>query len=423
MANKRLPELSTLTTPASGDLLYGVDISDTTDHSSGSSYEIPISYFKGIDVTTYGADKTGVADSTAAIQAAIDAASVDNAAGQAGQAVYLPFGLYLISSTLDVPNRVRIVGSAARGAVIKADAAFVGTHMIEFANGVIAMFSTGLEYLSLDCNAVVGLSGVLHNAPHENTDFKNITIGNFDTYGIEIQNAYQGASHWLVTNSELFPNVGATGIYIDATDNFATTLIVSGLTINSNPDQSDIGIHLFSKYAMLHAVGYHAEFVTDMVYVEGTNCRTTMINCRGQDTVTTMLRHLDGGNNRWSNMIGCSKWTGTNFFSDGSYTETRDIDVFRTPHYQAFSGDATPSVGNQQSTIQIGASATPVTNFDDAVNGQEWLVIFPGISTIDFSANANLVGNGGSDFVSAAGDGMWCRHHNGVTYCFIADKA
>jgi len=56
------------------------------------------------NVLDYGADPTGVSNSTTAIQAAITAAAV------AGGAVYLPSGIYLMSTGVTVPSSVSIYG-------------------------------------------------------------------------------------------------------------------------------------------------------------------------------------------------------------------------------------------------------------------------------------------------------------------------
>lgn len=374
-----------------------------------------------INAVTYGADPTGATDSTAAIEAAVTAAAVANAEGEGGQVVFLPYGLYEISSTLTIPNKVRLAGVSARGSILKAAAAFTGTHMIEFVNGTSAMFDTGVSRMTVNCNSVSSLSGIKHNAPHENTEFDNILVSNFDTYGLEIANAYEGASHFLMTNTEFAPDTGATSIYHYPGDSFATEIVISGMTLHGDATASK-GIHVKGQYARVIATGLHIEKCTDGVYIEGANAGVVLIGTRGQSTVVSLVKNADGGNNRRLRMIHCDKLSGTNFFTDGTYTETANIADFRQPWYQSFSDDATPSVGNRATTIRLSGTTT-ITAFDDAVEGQEWFVRFNGIMSIDLSANASLVGNGGSDFTTAVGDGMLCRHDNGVTYCFIANKA
>lgn len=66
------------------------------------------------NVLDYGADPTGVADSTAAIQAAIDAAAT----------VYIPVGTYLISSSLKLHSNITIQGESKNATIIKASPSF-----------------------------------------------------------------------------------------------------------------------------------------------------------------------------------------------------------------------------------------------------------------------------------------------------------
>jgi len=57
-----------------------------------------------ISVIDFGADPTGVADSTAEIQAAIDAAATVGASANYGATVFFPSGKYVISSTINLPG-------------------------------------------------------------------------------------------------------------------------------------------------------------------------------------------------------------------------------------------------------------------------------------------------------------------------------
>jgi len=58
-----------------------------------------------VNVLDYGADRTGVVDSAAAIQAAIDACD-----GQQQRTVYMPGGVYLIASNINVKEGVALIG-------------------------------------------------------------------------------------------------------------------------------------------------------------------------------------------------------------------------------------------------------------------------------------------------------------------------
>jgi hypothetical protein len=86
-------------------------------------------------------------------------------------------------------------------------------------------------------------------------------------------------------------------------------------------------------------------------------------------------------------------------------------------------GDTTPSVkgfSKLYKTANVGA--TTITNFDDGVNGQEITVLVSdAATTVDFSANANLKGNGGSDWSPASGDMLRGIYYNGTWYCSVHD--
>lgn len=73
---------------------YGKELALTYDPSTGKTKATKM-FARVFDVTVYGADSTGVADSTTAIQAAITAMET---AG--GGTVYFPAGTYLVSDTL-----------------------------------------------------------------------------------------------------------------------------------------------------------------------------------------------------------------------------------------------------------------------------------------------------------------------------------
>jgi hypothetical protein len=74
----------------------------------------------------YGAAGDGTADDTAEIQAAID--DLANGYGPAntiGGTVYLPNGVYKVSSALLLKNKVQLVGTGARASIIQAAAGFL----------------------------------------------------------------------------------------------------------------------------------------------------------------------------------------------------------------------------------------------------------------------------------------------------------
>ncbi len=61
--------------------------------------------------TTYGADNTGATDATAAIQAALNAAT-------SGSVVYIPTGTYLVSHLLNLKSNVSLRGDGPDATII-----------------------------------------------------------------------------------------------------------------------------------------------------------------------------------------------------------------------------------------------------------------------------------------------------------------
>ncbi len=92
------------------------------------------------DVTSYGADKTGKSDSTAAIQKALDAAR-----NNGGGIVYLPNGTYEVDGTLEVFAKTRLMGESKTGVILK-DSLAAGYRNV-LINGDTAF---GIENLSID---------------------------------------------------------------------------------------------------------------------------------------------------------------------------------------------------------------------------------------------------------------------------------
>jgi len=74
-----------------------------------------------VNILDYGADPSGLTDSTAAIQAAMNAAkAIAQATVAFGITVYIPVGTYVTSSTLTIPFYVNLLGETTEGSLIVA---------------------------------------------------------------------------------------------------------------------------------------------------------------------------------------------------------------------------------------------------------------------------------------------------------------
>ncbi|KKR35545.1 MAG: hypothetical protein UT67_C0001G0050, partial [Candidatus Magasanikbacteria bacterium GW2011_GWA2_40_10] len=128
----------------SGTGLFGtkVGINTTTPAYaltvSGTTYTADLIAKGGgfVDVRAYGATNDGTGDSTAAFQAAINAAYLDPVSSLGG-AVYIPAGTYIITSTLTISNpRIHIYGAGINASVISFRPASAGLSLFKFSTGV-----------------------------------------------------------------------------------------------------------------------------------------------------------------------------------------------------------------------------------------------------------------------------------------------
>jgi Pectate lyase superfamily protein len=106
-----------------------------------------------VNVLDYGADASGVTDSTSAIQAAFNAAkAIALATVTYGVTVYFPRGSYKTTSTLTIPYYVNLLGETTEGSIIVSQFNS-DTFTEELASGVSVLYFTRIEELSvLKCN-------------------------------------------------------------------------------------------------------------------------------------------------------------------------------------------------------------------------------------------------------------------------------
>jgi hypothetical protein len=99
-----------------------------------------------INVYDYGAVGDGVANDTAALQAAVTAAS--------GKQLWLGSGNFKITATINLPQRIRITGATNRGTNTLISAAFAGP-ALKYTAGSITPLEVYLEHLQVQGNASV----------------------------------------------------------------------------------------------------------------------------------------------------------------------------------------------------------------------------------------------------------------------------
>jgi hypothetical protein len=99
-----------------------------------------------VNVYDYGAVGDGVADDTAALQAAVTAAS--------GKQLWLGTGNFKITATINLPNRIRMTGSTFRANDTTITAAFAGP-ALKFTNATPTFLEMFLEHFHVIGNGPV----------------------------------------------------------------------------------------------------------------------------------------------------------------------------------------------------------------------------------------------------------------------------
>jgi hypothetical protein len=108
--------LANTTDPALGDALVGFRQSNASGNLNGAvGRTVHQKFQESVSVKDFGAVGDGVTDDTTAIQNAVNALSIDSS-------LYFPKGIYLISSTIILPQRITLYGDGMIATQIKTTA-------------------------------------------------------------------------------------------------------------------------------------------------------------------------------------------------------------------------------------------------------------------------------------------------------------
>jgi len=272
MSDKKITDCTELTTPASGDYIPIVDVSDTTDDAAGTSKKILTSAIDNvINVKRYGATGDGSSDDTVAINAAITAATTN------GNTVYFPAGTYRFTSTLALSARISLLGENRYNT--KLDKDFNGTGI------EITISHTKISSITLDnTNKAVngdtsygiyyhtnGSRGILENIRVINQGSHGIyhTYGNLNTFRDIISASNDGTGIYVSgadTNACVFENIdvnlnGGDGMYVDN-----ISIYVLGLTAQNN---TGYGLSIAGNYGNYSGV-YTETNTAGSVHLEAT---------------------------------------------------------------------------------------------------------------------------------------------------------
>lgn len=145
-----------------------------------------------VSVKDFGAVGNGIADDTAAIQAAINYAQ-DN-----GKSLYLPANTYKTSSTLNITKRIHIFGDGMWQSQIIYTGASSAIQVSPPTNGIS---NTGYYFNDFGLSPAVAGNGIYGinfylatNAYLSNWEISRIYIGDFGNYGIRLDNDVANAN-------------------------------------------------------------------------------------------------------------------------------------------------------------------------------------------------------------------------------------
>lgn len=128
----------------------------------------------------------GVTDDTAAILAAIAAATVSVSQDGVNRTVKLSSGTFQISGQLLIPTGVRLIGEGSRNTRIRVASSFTGlttTGAIRLGD-VDYIFSSSVEDIMLECSGIADSVGIYSAVVQGASGVRNVLVNNFRGYGI-----------------------------------------------------------------------------------------------------------------------------------------------------------------------------------------------------------------------------------------------
>lgn len=237
--------------------------------------------------------------------------------GAQGATVHLPRGTAILSAKQNISNRVHIKGENKRGSVLKAATGHAGPYMFTAVNGTSSMFDNALEDLTVNCNNVAGLGGILSDAWQEGGGMKGVLVQNFRTYGVRFQNGYGGASLCKLSDCEIFASSTAAataGIRVDQISlegNFMLMVEHSTIAGDSSFPMAK-GIDIVND--SLHCNNVHFEYTTTGIYLDGVGDHV-LIGVTGGPGVTNVVEIASTFTGTLT-MLGCFRAGATNLVLD-----------------------------------------------------------------------------------------------------------
>lgn len=237
----------------------------------------------------FGAKGDGVADDTAAIQAAIDAvAPIVN--GVIGGTVALGKGTFLVSQTIRLPNYVRLVGAGENATRIKAAPGFPAASSVvklgPSGSGNGDVYGVTLENLRVDCSQIPGSVGVEMNDCNEHCALVNVEVRNFDGKAVYITASAHCTLDRVAANG--FPTSGALHvIHLSSCVGPIWMRSIGNVSTGRTPPLAgSAGVRV--ENAQAHIFGLHAERVEHGVHFAA-GWGGSVVGAAGHSSVTNVV--------------------------------------------------------------------------------------------------------------------------------------
>jgi hypothetical protein len=440
------------------------DSIDYTQGGTGSQQRTLTSKLQeSVSVKDFGAVGDGVADDTAAIQAAIDA--------NLGGAVYIPAGTYRVTSEININGRIYLRGAGKEASIIKSNAT---------TGNVLHLTTTGSDaeesyfeafQISTDGTPQVGLQidpsyvvvkDVRVFIENGSSDYTiagirtnvSVNVNQFHLIDVEIRSQSNpgGTCGFLYSRGA---NSSIRGGYYGDFDD----CIILG-------DQDYTTGMYIGNGVLLETFLPHNSATANCIHIKNV-AALTIEGARFQVSGATqrMIRVATGGC-RGLNIAGCS-FDGTGAATsgmvfDGSASEeatsviidgnalqsvgsvsTNFVELINSAEpniavglnnlqstanrpicgIDFADGDATPSVAAGTFFKTNNTSGTTITDLDGLIQRGQNKVVYiqfgDANTTVDFSSNPNLKGNGGVDKTFAEGDSMICFLNDQTWICNV----
>ena len=223
------------------------------------------------DVRHYGAVGDGLTDDTQAIIIAVNEAAHGQGTAETRGLVVFPSGTFLVSRSLVIPNKVKLLGQGSRSTIIRAAPTFPADSAVVRLGTDSNVFDCSLDRLQIDCAGRLGSIGVYSGYANEQCGVYNCVIRDFRDYGVRFDTLI-GASAVEVYRTEIHGSKAGFngGIFCSQT---SCMLSVHDVTIAGSLHRTpgSFGINMESGHLIVRTL--HCETVnTGIALGENASC-------------------------------------------------------------------------------------------------------------------------------------------------------